>query len=502
MPSKEEEIYEQRVAKVARLRERGIDPYPPRYERSHSAADAVAAFLAFEAGGASEAPSVSVGGRVTAQRLMGRAAFLDLRDAAGRIQVHVRRDRVSEAGFETLRDSDLGDILGAKGPLFRTKTGEVTVEAAGLTMLAKALQTPPEKWHGLTDVEQRYRQRYRDLIANQEARDLFLLRSRVVASMRRFLNGRGFVEVETPVLTEHWGGAAARPFVTHHNALDRDLYLRVATELYLKRLIVGGFDRVYEIGRVFRNEGLGYKYNPEFTMLESYEAYADYNDVMAMLEEMVCAVAQEALGGLKVSFPKTEDSGEQGAAEIDFTPPWRRLRMRDALIEYAGLDPEAYPDVESLQPRMRQLGLDPEPGAGWGKLIDQVHSAFIEPKLVQPTFLIDYPVDLSPLAKRKPDDERYVERFEAFAGGFEIGNAYTELNDPLEQRERFREQQRLRNAGDEEAELPDEDFLVALEHGMPPTGGLGVGIDRLIMVLSGKRSIREVILFPTLREKR
>ncbi len=494
MPSAED-LYQERLAKLNRLRERGIDPYPPRYHRSHDAAQAVEAFLAAEAQAAGEGPVVQVAGRVTAMRLMGGAAFLDLTDASGRIQLHVRRDSVGEHVFAMLRDTDLGDFLGASGPLFRTRSGEITVAATTLTMLAKALQTPPEKWHGLTDTEQRFRQRYRDLIANADVRDLFRLRSRVVSAIRRFLDGRGFIEVETPVLGEHYGGAAARPFVTHHNTLDRDLYLRVATELYLKRLIVGGYDRVYEIGRIFRNEGLGYKYNPEFTMLESYEAYADYNDVMAMLEAMVVAAAQEALGGLRVAW---EATGE----EIDLTPPWRRLRLRDALIEYAGLDPEAYADVDSLSARLREMGLEPEAGAGWGKLIDQVHSAFVEPKLVQPTFLVDYPVELSPLAKRKPDNERYVERFEAFAAGFEFGNAYTELNDPLEQRERFREQIRLRSAGDDEAELPDEDFLVALEHGMPPTGGLGVGIDRLVMLLSGKRSIREVILFPTLREKR
>jgi lysyl-tRNA synthetase class 2 len=438
-------------------------------------------------------PAVSVAGRVTALRLMGRAAFLDLRDGEGRIQVYVRKDLVSDGDFETLRDTDLGDILGARGALFRTKTGEITVEATDLTMLAKALQAPPEKFHGLTDVEQRYRQRYRDLIANQDVRDLFVLRTRVVSAMRRFLDGRGFLEVETPVLVDQSGGATARPFVTHHNTLDRDLYLRIATELNLKRLIVGGYDKVYEIGRIFRNEGVSFKHNPEYTMLESYETYADYNDVMAMVEEMVSYIAREATGSTKV---RVDDD------EIELAPPWRRLTLRQALIDYAHIDSEAYPDLESLQTRMTEMGIEPETGAGWGKLIDQLSSAYVEPRLIEPTFLIDYPVEVSPLAKRKPEDARYVERFEAFTWGFELGNAYTELNDPLEQRERFREQARLRAAGDEEAELPDEDFLVALEHGMPPTGGLGIGIDRLVMLLSGRRSIREVILFPTLRERR
>jgi lysyl-tRNA synthetase class 2 len=515
MPTREEELYEERLAKLNRLRERGIEPYPQRYERTHSAVEATEAFLNWEAGASSpeglveaEVPgpstsaalteddratlSVSVAGRVTALRTMGRAVFLDLRDGSGRIQVFVRRDKVSERDFETLGDTDLGDIVGARGTLFRTRAGEITVEADDLTMLAKSLQTPPEKWHGLTDTEQRYRQRYRDLIANQEARDLFVLRSKVVASMRRFLDGRGFIEVETPVLTDHWGGAAAKPFVTHHNALDRDLYLRIALELYLKRLIVGGYDKVYEIGRIFRNEGLSTKHNPEFTMLESYEAYADYNDVMAMVEEMVAFIATEATGSTQVPF---------GEDIIEFAPPWQRFTLRQSLIDRAGFDPEQYRDVESLKTRMLEMGLQPEPGAGWGKLLDQIFSVYVEPHLIQPAFILDHPVELSPLAKRKPDDPRYVERFEPFAGGFEFGNAYTELNDPIEQRERFLEQARLRAAGDDEAELIDEDFVLALEHGMPPTGGLGIGIDRLTMLLSGKRSIREVILFPTLRER-
>jgi lysyl-tRNA synthetase class 2 len=330
-------------------------------------------------------------------------------------------------------------------------------------------------------------------MANEETRDLFRLRSRVVASMRRYLDGRGFIEVETPILTDLAGGAAARPFVTHHNVLDRDLYLRIATELYLKRLVVGGFDKVYEIGRVFRNEGLSWKHSPEYTMLESYEAYADYRDVMAMMEEMVSTIARECMGTTLIA------SGED---EVELAPPWQRLPMREAILQYAGFDMEDYRDIAALKAKMSGLGVHPEEGAGWGKLIDQVVSEKVEPHLVQPTFLIDYPLELSPLAKQKPDDPRYVERFEAFAIGFELGNAYSELNDPLEQRARFVEQASLRAAGDEETEPIDEDFLVALEHGMPPTGGLGVGIDRLVMLLSGRRSIREVILFPTLRERR
>jgi lysyl-tRNA synthetase class 2 len=492
MSSREEELYRERLTKLQRLRDRGIDPYPTRFERTHTSVQAVAAFELSESA-STDAPSVTVAGRVTALRRMGRASFLDLQDGEGRIQVFARADNLSPTDFETLKDDlDLGDIVGASGPLIRTRTGEVSVQAETLTMLAKSLQTPPEKWHGLTDTEQRYRQRYRDLMANEETRELFRLRSRVVSAVRRFLEDRGFIDVETPILTDQAGGAAARPFVTHHNVLERDLYLRIATELYLKRLIVGGFDKVYEIGRIFRNEGLSWKHSPEYTMLESYEAYAGYEDVMRMLEEMVASVAQECIGTTQISFADET---------VELAPPWRRLPLRDALIEYANLDPEEYRDIETLRTRMTEMGLQPEVGAGWGKLIDQVQSEFVEPLLVQPTFLLDYPVELSPLAKQKPSDARYVERFEAFITGFEIANAYSELNDPLEQRQRFLEQTRLREAGDEETESIDEDYLTALEHGMPPTGGLGVGIDRLVMLLSGRHNIREVILFPTLREK-
>jgi lysyl-tRNA synthetase class 2 len=490
----EEELFQQRVTKVHHLRSRGIEPYPSRFHRTHTNAEAVAAFEQWEAEPEGDAPAVTVAGRVSALRRMGKAAFLDIRDATTRLQISARLDNLGEEAFALLKDDvDLGDIIGAQGPLFRTKTQEITVDARALTMLSKALQPPPEKWHGLTDVEQRYRQRYRDLIANAEVRELFRLRSRVIASVRRFLDDRGFIEVETPVLTEQAGGAAARPFVTHHNTLDRELYLRIALELYLKRLVVGGLDKVYEIGRIFRNEGIDAQHNPEFTMLESYEAYADYNDVMAMVEEMVAHVATEVTGGTRVKF---EDY------ELEFAPPWARLSLREALINHLELDIEANTDLSSLQARMRTLGLQPEAGASWGKLVDQTLKVLVRPKLVQPTFITDYPVEHSPLAKQKADDSRYVERFEPVAGGIKFGNAYTELNDPLEQRQRFEAQARLRAAGDEEAELIDEDFLNALEQGMPPTGGLGIGIDHLVMLMSGRRSIREVILFPTLREKR
>jgi len=484
----EEEIVALRTAKLERLRSRGIDPYPARFRPSHTTQQAVDLLK-----GRDECPDpVTLAGRVTAMRHMGKATFVDLRDGSGRIQTYLKEDILGPEAYETLRDLDLGDFLGVSGPLFHTKTGEPTVQVEQLTVLAKALRAPPEKWHGLQDVEVRYRQRYLDLVANPQVRDAFLARSRIISAVRRFLDGRGFLEVETPVLQPAAGGAAARPFVTYHNALDRQLYLRIALELYLKRLVIGGYDRVYEIGRIFRNEGVSAKHNPEFTMLESYQAYADYNDVMDMVEQMVAAVAREALGGATIAH---------GDTEIDLTPPWPRVTLRDAINQHAGVDFEEHPDVESLREAVASCGVPVDEKWGRGKLIDELLSAKVEPNLVQPTYVLDYPLELSPLAKRKPDNPRLVERFELFIASREVGNAYSELNDPLEQRERMLRQARLRATGDEEVELADEDFLVALEHGMPPCGGLGIGIDRLVMALTGQPSIREVILFPHLRER-
>ena len=484
----EEEIIALRTAKLERLRSRGIDPYPARFRPSHTAQQAVELLE-----GREESPDpVTVAGRITAMRQMGKATFIDLRDGSGRIQTYVKQDVVGAEAYETLRDIDLGDFLGVRGPLFRTKTGEPTVQAGELTLLAKALRAPPEKWHGLQDIEVRYRQRYLDLVANQEAREAFITRSRVISAVRRFLDERGFLEVETPVLQASAGGAAARPFVTYHNALDRQFYLRIALELHLKRLIIGGYDRVYEIGRIFRNEGVSAKYNPEFTMLESYQAYADYNDVMDTVEEMVSTVALEVLGG---------STAEYGDTKIDFAPGWPRLTLRDAIKHHSGVDFEEHPDVESMQEAAASCGVAVDETWGRGKLIDELLSAKVEQHLVQPTFLTDYPVELSPLAKRKPDNPRLVERFELFIAGREVGNAYSELNDPQDQRERMLQQARLRAAGDEEVELADEECLTALEYGMPPCGGLGIGIDRLVMALTGQPSIREVILFPHLRDR-
>ena len=480
-----------RQNKLARLRERGIDPYPPRYRRTCDNAAAITLFEAVEAGSrpTAEAEGLSLAGRLVALRNMGRSAFLDIQDESGSIQVLFRRNNLGE-DFELLKDLDIGDHLGAKGNLIRTRTGEITIDASSAAIIAKGMRPLPEKYHGLRDTETRYRQRYLDLIANRENMEVFRLRSRVITGMRRFLDARGFLEVDTPVLVPVAAGAHARPFITHHNALDEQLYLRIATELYLKRLIVGGFDKVYEIGRVFRNEGIDQDHNPEFTLLESYEAYADYNDVMEMVEQMISRLAVEATGSMQVVV------GEQ---VIDFTPPWRRVSFREEILRRSGIDLNECDDGE-LQRRAAALRVDTGIRESRGRIIDKLLSTFVEPHLTQPTFVLDYPEEMSPLAKGKPDAPGYVERFEAFACGMEIANSYTELNDPRIQRERFEGQEEIRQLyQDEEVDRLDEDFLTAIEYGMPPTGGLGIGIDRLVMLLSGQRTIRDVVLFPQMR---
>jgi lysyl-tRNA synthetase, class II len=433
---------------------------------------------------------LAVAGRLTGRRGQGKTVFADVQDRSGQVQVWATLDRLGEQGLALLADAHLGDIIGVRGTVVRTRRGEVSVAADSVEMLAKSLRPPPDRHAGLKDPETRYRQRYLDLMASDEVRDQFVTRARAIAGVRRYLDDRGFIEVETPALQPIYGGAAARPFVTHHNELDRDLYLRIATELYLKRCIVGGLEKVYEIGKDFRNEGVSFKHNPEFTMLETYEAYADYDDVASMLEEMVSSAAVEATGGMVVPW-----KGET----IDLTPPWRRVRLVDALRDASGIDVLAHPDADDLRARMREAGLDAPDNAPWSKLVDGILSQSLEPTLVQPTILMDYPLELSPFAKRREDDPRLVERFEAFCGGMEIANAFSELNDPDDQRERFEMLQADRAAGDDEAQPADEDFLTALEHGMPPTGGLGLGIDRLVMLLTDRHSIREVILFPAMR---
>jgi lysyl-tRNA synthetase class 2 len=476
----EETIRADRIAKVERHRQRGGDPYPARFEGRMPIAPLRDRFGELEAG-AETGERVRLAGRIMGRRGHGKAMFLDLEDVTGRIQLHATVDTTED--YETLTEIDLGDLIGVEGEVFSSRRGELSVHVAGWTLLAKNLRPLPEKWHGLTDTELRYRHRYVDLITSEESRRDAIARSRAVSAIRGTLDDRGFIEVETPVLQPIYGGAAARPFTTFHNELERTMYLRIATELYLKRLIVGGLEKVYELGKDFRNEGVSFKHNPEFTMLEWYEAYADYNDGMALVEEVVGAAAAAA------------------GSDVDFSPPWRRVSLRDSIIEGAGIDPMADRDTDRLIRHMQERGVDTSADRTWAQAVDHLLSHFVEPDITAPTFLVDYPVELSPFAKRSPGDPAVVERFEAFVNGMEIGNGYTELNDPLDQRARFEAALRDAAAGDEETQPMDEDFLLALEYGMPPTAGFGVGIDRLMMALTGKRSIREVILFPALRQR-
>jgi lysyl-tRNA synthetase class 2 len=487
------DLLAERRRKLERLQADGVDPYPVNFHDRATIGEVLERHSGLKEGEEDDS-SYRLAGRLTARRGHGKAAFLDLEDRSGKIQLHARQDVLGEQSFARLVGLDLGDLLGVEGVPFRTKKGELSLRVDDWTLLAKSLRPPPEKYHGLADVELRYRHRELDLISNPETRALFELRTKVVAAVRRFLDQRGFVEVETPVLQPLYGGALARPFTTYHNALDRTLYLRIATELYLKRLIVGGLEKVYELGKDFRNEGVSHKHNPEFTMLETYEAYADYLDVAAMCEELVAYVAQKALGRTKI---------EVDGKAIDVAPPWRRVALRDAINEKTGIDISKAIEREDLIAAMRQSGLDsdPEPGTGWGKLVDGLLSKHVEPQLVEPTFVLDYPTELSPFARPHRSEEGLVERFEGFVGGIEIANAFSELNDPDEQRRRLEQQTRLREAGDEETQPYDEDYVQALEYGMPPTGGLGLGIDRLVMLLSGRSNLREVILFPALRER-
>ncbi len=483
-----EDIIRSRKEKLERLKLKGIPPYPLSYHRTHTNEQVVNMILE----GKEDLPQVRVSGRVMAHRNMGKVSFIDLVDGSQKIQLYVKKEHLSEESGEVIECLDLGDIIGAEGRPFLTRTKEPSIDTSEIIMLAKSLQPLPEKWHGLADTEKRYRQRYLDIISNPEVKDIFKKRSQIVSSVRRHLDERGFLEVETQILQPIAGGASARPFITYYNALDQNFYLRIALELHLKRLIVAGYDRVYELGRVFRNEGIDTRHNPEFTMLECYQAYADYHDMMQLVEEMVSDIVREINHSYQIEF---------AGRLIDFEPPWKRLDLRQALIDYAGIDFLAYPDANSLKQEMMTRGFEVDPQKSRGKLLDELLSRFVEPELWQPTFLLDYPKDMSPLAKAKPDDPQIVERFESFAGCLEIANAFTELNDPLEQRERFLEQLKEVTAEEQGDGRIDEDFLNALEHGMPPTGGLGIGIDRLVMLATNQQSIREVILFPQLKEK-
>ncbi len=480
--------FHHRLRKLERLRELGIDPYPARVRRTHAIKEAREAFEQNEDFGREK---VSLAGRLIAIRNMGGLTFTHIADGTGKIQLMFRRDLLGEEKYNFFLDFfDIGDFIEAHGNIFRTRTGEITLLVEDYRLLAKALHPLPEKWHGLQDVELRYRRRYLDLLANEEVREIFIIRSRIIKAMRQFLDSHGFVEVETPILQPIYGGAAARPFETWYHALESTFYLRISDELYLKRLIVGGFDKVYEIGKDFRNEGVDARHNPEFTMMECYQAYADYNDMMRLTEEMIAYIAREVLGTTTITY---------AGNRIELSPPWPRATMRELLVKYTGIDFEECRDLESLREAIRTKGLKVDPKPTWGKQIDELFKEYVEPHLTGPIFVMDYPVEISPLAKRKPDAPHLVERFEGFIGGMEIANAFSELNDPLDQKERFLEQARAREKGDEETHPLDEDFILALMHGMPPTGGLGIGIDRLTMILTDKQSIREVILFPHLR---
>jgi lysyl-tRNA synthetase class 2 len=468
------------------------DALPHRFAGRTAIAEVRAAHEALETG-ASSGASYRLAGRVMARRGQGKLVFLDLEDRTGRLQLLASLDVLGEELLQRVGSVSLGDIVGVDGEAIRTRRGELSLQVTSFQLLAPNRQPLPDTWHGLSDVEVRYRQRYLDLLMSPESRELFAVRSRAIAAFRRFLDDRGFLEVETPVLQPLYGGALARPFTTHHNELGRDLYLRIATELYLKRLIVGGLEKVYELGKDFRNEGVSFKHNPEFTMLETYEAFADYEDVMRMTEEMVAFAAQSALGTTVVDWK---------GQTIDLVPPWRRLSLGAALAEHVGVDPlEGERDEARVHAALQADGVDTSQDKTWAQLVDHALSHFIEPGLITPTFLVDYPVELSPLSRQMPDRPHLTERFEAFCGGMEIANGYSELNDPDEQHARFEEQAQMGRAGDEAAHPIDHDYVNALGYGMPPTGGLGVGIDRVLMLLTGATSIREVVLFPAMRDR-
>jgi lysyl-tRNA synthetase class 2 len=487
------ELIQQRFKKLDEIRALGVRPYAGRFEVTASAQG-----LLDQYGRTSkedlekERVTVSLAGRITALRSFGKACFIHIQDGSGKVQLYFQKNTLGEERFNLFKKLDIGDFIGVKGFLFRTRTDELTLDAEEFDLLSKSLRPLPEKWHGLTDVEIRYRQRYVDLIVNPEVKQVFVLRTRIIQAIRSFLGSRGFLEVETPMMQSIPGGATARPFKTHHNALDMDLFLRIAPELYLKRLLVGGFERVYEINRNFRNEGISTRHNPEFTMLEFYMAYADYRDLIDMTEQMISAVAKEVLGTTEVEYE---------GHTINLAPAWKRISYLDSLRE-AGVPEDVLKDAGKARDHAKKLGANLKGGEPLGKLLNELFEALVEPKLIQPTFITDYPTDISPLSKRREDDPDSVERFELFVAGRELANAFSELNDPVDQKERFQKQVFEREAGDEEAHQMDEDFIRALEFGMPPAAGEGIGIDRLVMLLTGSNSIRDVILFPQMKKEK
>ncbi|PLR78944.1 lysine--tRNA ligase [Bacillus sp. V3-13] len=482
-----------RREKMNSLREKGLDPFGKRFERSHNAEELVSRYGELEKEEIAEKNiSVTIAGRVMTKRGKGKAGFAHVQDLTGQIQIYVRQDAVGEEQYELFDTTDLGDIVGVTGTLFKTKVGELSVKAESFELLTKSLRPLPDKFHGLKDVEQRYRQRYLDLIMNQESKTTFITRSRIIQSMRRYLDDHGYLEVETPMMHSIAGGASARPFITHHNALDMPLFMRIAIELHLKRLIVGGLEKVYEIGRVFRNEGVSTRHNPEFTMIELYEAYADYRDIMRLTENLIAHIAEEVTGSTTVQY---------GDYEVDLKPEWTRLHMVDAIKEYTGADFWKQMSIEEARQLAKAHNVEIDENMQYGHIVNEFFEQKVEEKLIQPTFIYGHPVEISPLAKKNDEDPRFTDRFELFIVAREHANAFTELNDPIDQRERFEAQLKERDQGNDEAHMMDEDFVEALEYGMPPTGGLGIGIDRLVMLLTNSPSIRDVLLFPLMRHK-
>jgi lysyl-tRNA synthetase, class II len=475
------------------LREQGIDPFGRRFERTHSAQELKDLYGELTKEELEEKNvEVTIAGRIMTKRGKGKAGFAHIQDLTGQIQIYVRKDAVGEDSYAIFDSADLGDIVGITGTVFKTKVGELSVKAKQFELLTKSLRPLPDKFHGLKDVEQRYRQRYLDLIMNPESKQTFIMRSKIIQAMRRYLDEQGFLEVETPMMHAIAGGAAARPFITHHNALDMPLYMRIAIELHLKRLIVGGLEKVYEIGRVFRNEGISTRHNPEFTMIELYQAYADYRDIMKLTENLIAHIAKEVLGTTTVQY---------GEHTVNLEPEWRRLHMVDAIKEYTGVDFWQQMSDEEARQLAKEHGVEIKENMEFGHIVNEFFEQKVEDKLIQPTFIYGHPVEISPLAKKNDEDPRFTDRFELFIVGREHANAFTELNDPIDQKERFEAQLKEREAGNDEAHMMDEDFIEALEYGMPPTGGLGIGVDRLVMLLTNSPSIRDVLLFPLMRHR-